>query len=501
VKQLIKFCSLAVPLIYFFQGIGKHYFWQDILYPAFFVVLFKLYRLSMVFLGTMLVVLLVSYPTVCIAQTGNKGDKNMGPELIVVPKQVLIGDPFSIRVNGLSAGQVGSLAVSGQDQFGNVWSSMASFQVNETGTIDTSRDVPFEGSYQGADQAGLFWSMTCKQTSEYVSPFVIMRNLTVTLLVDGQEKENQVIERIAYLDLEKQDLTEPIVGVFFKPQEVTEPTPALIVLGGSEGGYNQGWAAVLASKTRLPTLALAYFGLKGLPPTLENIPLETLEEAMHWLNQQPIVKKDYFGLIGASRGGELAILAASVFPQIKAVVGYTPSGVIWGGIGDEQVPAWTYRGKPFPYLMMMTNEEQHKLFLEAQEKSTTYIDEPSFLYSLKMQQSRIPEATIPVEKSKAAFLLIGNPQDGVWPSQMLSKITIDRLQAHNHPRTFELLSYDNGGHMLIPYPYYPTTMRKFYLPTINIWEGLGGTAEAAAKAAEDSWPKVIDFLHHELQSE
>jgi len=52
--------------------------------------------------------------------------------------------------------------------------------------------------------------------------------------------------------------------------------------------------------------------------------------------------------------------------------------------------------------------------------------------------------------------------------------------------------------MLIPYSYYLTTMRKFYLPTINIWEGLGGTAEAAAEAVTDSWPKVIEFLQQEL---
>lgn len=118
-----------------------------------------------------------------------------------------------------------------------------------------------------------------------------------------------------------------------------------------------------------------------------------------------------------------------------------------------------------------------------------------------MQQSQIPEATIPVENSKAAFLLIGNPQDGVWPSDILSKYTIDRLREHNYPRSYELLSYNNGGHMLIPYPYYPTTVREFYLPTIKVWEGLGGTARDAAKAAEDSWPKVIEFLYRELETE
>lgn len=51
--------------------------------------------------------------------------------------------------------------------------------------------------------------------------------------------------------------------------------------------------------------------------------------------------------------------------------------------------------------------------------------------------------------------------------------------------------------MLISYPFHPITIRRFYLPTVNIWEGLGGTAEGAAKAAGDSSPKVLESLGSE----
>ena len=153
-----------------------------------------------------------------------------------------------------------------------------------------------------------------------------------------------------------------------KPQEIDGPTPALLVLGGSEGGHNEGWATVIASKTRMPTLALACFGAPGLPETLENIPLETVERAIQWLGEQDVVKGERTGVIGASRGGEPARRAASLFPQIKAVVGYRPSGVIWDGIGEGDAPAWTYRGEAFPYLRMTDGEEQRKRFREAQEK-------------------------------------------------------------------------------------------------------------------------------------
>lgn len=341
-------------------------------------------------------------------------------KLMVEPERVLIGDPVSIKATGLKAGKCATLTVSGLDQYKNLWSSKATFLIEE--------------------------------------------------------------------------LSDPVIGVFFKPVEIVKPTPALIVLGGSEGGYNQGWAGVIAFQTRLPTLALAYFVTKNLPQTLENIPLVTIEKAISRLNQKPIVEKDRLGIIGASRGGELAILAASIFPQIKVVVGYIPSGILWEGMSDKHTPAWIFRGMAFPHLQFFIPEEQKRLFLDAQKKGVPYLNRPSFEYSLKMQVSKIDGATIGVEKTKAAFLLIGNPDDGVWPSEKLSKMVINRLKSNNYKRPFKLLSYKNGGHMLIPYPYYPMTLRKFYLPTVKEWEGLGGTAYGAAKAAEDSWPKVTEFI-------
>ena len=56
-------------------------------------------------------------------------------------------------------------------------------------------------------------------------------------------------------------------------------------------------------------------------------------------------------LIGASRGAELALLAASTFPTVGAVVAIAPSSVRWGrdgGIGAIGRTAWTFRGQALP---------------------------------------------------------------------------------------------------------------------------------------------------------
>lgn len=423
---------------------------------------------------------------------------NMEPMLEVTPEQVLVGDPVAICASGLGPGAIAAIRVAGKDVFGNTWSAEARYRADEHGTIDAARDASLGGSYAGVDPAGLFWSLACDYSGSIATPFAPLPDLTVTLIIEGEEVASRTLRRVAAMGVVKETLSGPVTGVFIRPEDLAAPSPALIVLGGSEGGYNEGWATIIASKTRLPTLALAYFGADGLPPTLENIPLETVERAIAWLGKQEGVAPDRIGIVGASRGGELALLAASLFPEVKAVVGYTPSGIIWEGIGDGDAPAWTYRGEAFPYLRVLVTEDQQKLFEEAVTQGTPYFDAPSFAHSLEAQRSRIEEATIPVERSQAAFLLIGNPGDGVWPSHALSQVVIDRLTTHGHPRPFQLLSYEEGGHMLVPYPYYPTTMRQFYLPTVGVWEGLGSSAKGAARAAEDSWPRVLEFLRNEL---
>ncbi len=428
-----------------------------------------------------------------------EGGSNM--RLSVNPKKALIGDPINIIVENAQRDEIVKIRVSATDQSGNNWVSEASYRADSEGVVDTSKIAPVSGSYKGIDQAGLFWSMKPETENNLYSPFVVMPHRIVSLIKDGKVLETQTIEITAFVDLERYEVKEPIKGVLLKPKEINKPSPALIILSGSEGGIKEGWAAIVASKTRMPTLALAYFGVEGLPKTLENIPLETIGNAIKWLEGQPYVAKGRIGILGASRGGELAMLAATVFPQIKAVVGYTPSGAVWQGIGIKPSPAWTYQGKAFPYLRVISNEALDKVFFEAQQKGEPYYSREMYQFSLAEQKSAINGAVIQVEKSDAAFLLIGNPDDGVWPSYELSKITIDRLKAYNHKKRYELLSYRDGGHIFVVYPYYPTTIRKFYLPTIRVWEGLGGTAEGAAMAAKDSWEKVIEFLNRELNIE
>ncbi|HEV2594601.1 MAG TPA: hypothetical protein VGU01_05310 [Sphingomicrobium sp.] len=65
-----------------------------------------------------------------------------------------------------------------------------------------------------------------------------------------------------------------LVGALHLPPDRAR-APALLVLGGSEGGHATAYRqAQLLAGHGFAAFALAYFGEAGLPSTLENIPLE-----------------------------------------------------------------------------------------------------------------------------------------------------------------------------------------------------------------------------------
>ena len=128
---------------------------------------------------------------------------------------------------------------------------------------------------------------------------------------------------------------ETTVGRLFIPPG-RGPHPVVIVLSGSGGGFDLDKAAVL-SRHGLATLALAYFGIAPLPTWLHRIPLEYFEAALTWLCAQPEIDSERVGILGVSRGAELALLLGSTFPQIRAIVAYAPSSVAWAASGRDKV--------------------------------------------------------------------------------------------------------------------------------------------------------------------
>lgn len=279
-----------------------------------------------------------------------------------------------------------------------------------------------------------------------------------------------------------------LFGAFYAP-EGSGRHPALLVLGGSEGGLAaSSGVGISFVKQGYAVLALAYFQEEGLPKSLENIPLEYFDTAIDWLQQQPDVDPDSIGVIGGSRGSEAALLLASRNPSIKAVMAFAPSGVVWQGLNFANPmnmgPAWTIDGKALPYLA----PDGMKYRPGASMK-------PMFDSALAGNPGA--DIDIPVERIKAPILLLSGKADALWPSYDMSEAIMARLKAADFPYAYQHLAYEGAGHMVFMGE--PDSANAQAMAKAPPNPMLGGTAAAGLAAWQQNWPVVLTFFDEALK--
>jgi dienelactone hydrolase len=282
-----------------------------------------------------------------------------------------------------------------------------------------------------------------------------------------------------------------LVGTFYQPR-TTPPWPVVVVVGGSSPGIF-GLPGLMFASAGIATLALAYFGMPGLPKFLERIPLEYFAGALRWLARRDDVQPGAIAVAGASRGGELALLLASTYPEFKAAISWVGSGLVGGGVvamamGASSVAGWTKDGVDLPYFGFVP--------------SAVKMDEPpvrltpGFLAALDDTRT-VAAAEIPVERINGPVLLVSGTDDAVWPATVLSEYAVRRLRAHKHPHRYEHLAYDGAGHVIGP----PVPGLNFGIthavhPIIGLDFAFGGTAEKNIAASHDSWARILELLRH-----
>lgn len=281
-----------------------------------------------------------------------------------------------------------------------------------------------------------------------------------------------------------------IAGKLFLP-DVEEPKPAIIVFSGSDGGFHERQAELFAQEG-YAAFALAFFNAEGLPQNLKNIPLEYFLKGIQWLKSHPAVKEGKIHLYGPSKGGELVLLLASVFPQeIESVVAVVPSCVTFGGIPNEQVSCWTLNGKPFPVAPTPSKEDVYK---QLETRDTVNLVE---IFLDKMQDKEAFEnAFIKVENIQCPVLLISGKEDKMWPSWIYCKLIMQRLNQLNSPIFRQHLCYEKAGHM-ITNPFDPIMTEPFKHPVTGLSYELGGDPEGHMEACKDSWKQILQFLNQE----
>ncbi len=422
-----------------------------------------------------------------------------------------IDRPRSITASGLARG-VARLSASFTHSDGSVWQSRAAFAIAEDGALDVATAVPLEGSWQDAEPMAPVWAL--RQVSAPVPPELSdstePRRIELHLVdAAGNEAETTIVQHLVAPGVTRREVREgDLSGTLFTPPG-EGPHPLIVLLNGSGGGTPESRAALFASHG-YAAFALAYFKAPGRPEYISATPLEYFEQALAWAARELQPRAGFIAVAGHSRGGELALLLASTFPErISAVIGYVPSAVIHGtlraGRPDElrDATAWTWRGEPLRNIWHNNPDADWHAFDHPSAPDVPLRQAPAFL-TVERNAEFTAAARIPVERIAGPVLVISGSDDGFWPSEAYCDRIKADLVAREHPWPVEHVHNAGAGHA-IGFPFVPTTDIAKVHPVAGVAIDGGGTPVANARANRRSWERVLAFLaaaraEHEAQT-
>ena len=421
--------------------------------------------------------------------------------LVNEPSEATLNQSVTIQIQELDPFSEVELEARTTDQKGEAWTSHAFFQADRDGSVNLTSNQPLPGSsYDSADEMGLFWSMLPASNDPSLSFKCKEDAFIVELTLRQKEKilgKKTITRFLKSPDIKRVDVNENgLVGVLFLPPS-TKPLPVIITLSGSNGGISENRAKLLASNG-FAVLALGVFGVEGLPPNLQDIPLEYFETAFAWLKDQPQIDSSRVGLYGVSRGAELALILGSYFPDsIQGIVAVVPSSVVYGGLSETPVNAWTYKRKPIlPFAPVPQTDFENGIGHTPNKPANT---RQSFLEGMK-QTEAFEAAAIPVENLRCPLLLVSGGDDQMWPSDVYARQILDRLEKTDSEISRNHLHYPSAGHG-INIPNLPIPGPTYYHPIGKRWFSMGGTRATDAAASRDAWNKLVAFFHQTFNQE
>ncbi len=408
------------------------------------------------------------------------------PKITVTPESAIIDTPLRVIVDGLQPGQDFLVRAIVRLDPQKALISQARYRADAEGKLEIEN-----GTYQLGSMR-LLWSTVEGASPSRLEndqarpfrppePFDVLFEVEVDSRVVSNARVSRLFVQPTVTSVDVRNTG--VVGRLFLP-ESKEKLPAVIVVGGSEGGYDSAaFRAMLIASHGYAALAVAYFRAEGLPNELVAIPVETIGRACDYLSNRAEIDGGRIGVVGSSRGAELALLAATAIPTIKAVVAYSPSNSSWAALAPgPQRAGWTLNSEPLPFVPNPPTE------LVSGFKQMSSAPTPNLQGLILSYSHAVERASIPVEKINGAILLLAGKDDKVWPSSAMADLVIARLKEDRFRHLAEQMSFDDAGH-LINFPFLPTPSRV----------ELGGTPEGLARADAESWKRVLEFIATNLR--
>ena len=271
--------------------------------------------------------------------------------------------------------------------------------------------------------------------------------------------------------------------IWHKAEKELDPQKALIVLGGSEGNENvpKNVGKMFADRG-VSALGVLYFNAPGLPDSLVQAPVESIENAVKWLKEKGYSKIYIYGI---SKGGELALLAASLIPEISGVIALSPIHCVWTGLAGNKgllnrkttsVSEFTWRGNDLPCMQSKINYLPGIWHLLTQRQIDL-----RYIYENPLKNFR-EDTAIKVENIRGNILFIYPEEDLMWPSKKAVKYMLARLKEHQWPYKAEELCYEKASHIIVPLS--PKALRMFKVERKYPEECLRSRMDAFEKSLE-----------------
>ncbi|XP_071978852.1 acyl-coenzyme A amino acid N-acyltransferase 2-like [Engystomops pustulosus] len=406
--------------------------------------------------------------------------------LTVVPEKGLADEPMQIKVTGLQPYQKVTIRLTLKDDKDQLFQSRAFYEADNIGEISLDKTAAIGGTYQGIHPMGLVWSL--KPLKPFQSPVKkdvennpfqytvdLFDSVSIGLSPDPQPSLTKTCIRWHMAPgIQKIQIREGrIRGTLFHPTEGKGSYPGVIDLSGGAGGLTEYRASLLASRGFV-VLALAYFGYSDLPRSFQKLHLEYFEEAIDLLLKHPKVSKPKVGVLGVSKGAEIALVLASYLPQVGATVSINGTCNVFGG-------SIYHKGK---VLIKGTPYTQEKMVITSE----------GLLKTAGFYQE-CPSSLIPVEKAQGSILFVAGEADQYYNSKYFAAVASYRMRKNGQNKG-RMISYPGAGHLIEPpgFPFcWASNLRGHNIPII--W---GGEMIPHCEAENSVWKELQVFFRQQL---
>ena len=410
------------------------------------------------------------------------------PELLAPDEPVIEGEPVSIAVTGLEPGQRVRFIAERANLYRQGWlhRSEAVFEATAQGVVDPAGHAPVEGDWQGADRFAFLWAMEVNsgdEPPEGVGPYRV--RLSADIDMDGGADLERWLE-FKHDGFSEVDASELSTGAFLLTPDGEGPFPAIIMLGGSEGGdyaartFGPGFAQRGYAVLGLPYYSPSWGGspqFPDLPQAFVDIPVDLVGAGRDWLAARGDVDADAIAVMGDSKGTEMALAAAAYLGGFAAVAATVPTDVIWEGWGagaEGERSSFSLNGEPLAFVPY----EGMRDTLRRQARGERVTIRTPHDAGRAANPEAVERARIPVERIAAPVYLLGGMNDQTWASGDMALNIADAREAAGLPT--EALIFGEAGHGLGGPPTRPSD------------------PDTAAANAE-SFPALLDFLDAALR--